>query len=108
MCDPAALTAHVSDRTVSVSDEIVDHQAHAQLVVVADVIRTQSLALSRSDHHGHIAGGVDQRFSIEYGADDENRIDTQSSQRADRLADDSVTGRTRRRDRSAGQYRAEP
>src|SRR4051794_39532474 len=36
--DSTPLAPNMSDRTVSVGDEIVDHQSHAQLVVISDVI----------------------------------------------------------------------
>jgi hypothetical protein len=61
----------VRNGTVSRCDEVIDHQAHAEVILVADDIGTQSLGMCRRDHHGNTVRSLSNSGAIRYRSHDQ-------------------------------------
>ena len=72
-------------------DQVVDDQAHAQVVVVADHVGPQPLRTRGGDHHRHVPEDLREGLPVRDGPDDQHRLDPQILERPDRPAVDPRT-----------------
>ena len=87
--------------------QVVDDQAHAQVVVVADHVGPQPLGAGGGDHHRHVTENLRKSLPVRDGPDDQHRLDTKILERADRTTVDPRARGGPRRHHRTDQQRAQ-
>jgi hypothetical protein len=86
--DGTTQAAEVGDRRVAGGHQVVDDQAHAEVIVVADRVGPQPLGTGSRDHHGHVAEDLREGPPVRDGSDDQHRLDAEILEHPDSPAVD--------------------